>query len=115
MQLWSAPGDQAPRNLPQVAEAMAVMLREGARQGVAGLVYDIVAGSLDWGFALGQVRAPVALWYGTLDPVVSPQHGRYYQQRLPNAPQVHTREADHLLAIPLWGDILGSLGLPQGR
>ena len=117
MQLWSAPGDQAPRNLPQVAEAMAVMLREGARQGVAGLVYDIVAGSLDWGFALGQVRAPVALWYGTLDPVVSPPHGYYYyyQQRLPNASQVRTREADHLLAIPLWGDILGSLGLPQGR
>jgi hypothetical protein len=44
-----------------------------------------------------------------------PQHGRYYAQRLPNAHQVYTREADHLLAIPLWGDILGSLGLPQGR
>jgi pimeloyl-ACP methyl ester carboxylesterase len=72
MQLWSAPGDQAPRNLPQVAEAMAVMLREGARQGATGMVYDIVAGSLDWGFALGEVRVPVALWYGTLDPVVSP-------------------------------------------
>jgi pimeloyl-ACP methyl ester carboxylesterase len=115
LQLWSAPGDQAVGTLPQVAEAMAVMLREGARQGVAGLVYDIVAGSLDWGFALDQVRAPVALWYGTLDPVVSPQHGRFYHQRLPNAPQVHTRAADHLLAIPLWGDILGSLGLPQGR
>lgn len=57
----------------------------------------------------------MALWYGTLDPVVSPPHGYYYQQRLPNAPQVRTREADHLLAIPLWGDILGSLGLPQGR
>jgi len=115
MQLWSASGDQAPRHLPQVAEAMAVMLREGARQGVAGLVYDIVAGSLDWGFALGEVRAPVALWYGTLDPVVSPQHGRYYAQRLPDASEVYMRAADHLLAIPLWGDILGSLGLPQGR
>jgi pimeloyl-ACP methyl ester carboxylesterase len=115
LQLWSAPGDQAVGNLPQVAEAMAVMLREGARQGVAGLVYDIVAGSLDWGFPLGEIRIPVALWYGTLDPVVSPQHGRYYQQRLPHASEVYTRAADHLLAIPLWGDILGSLGLPQGR
>lgn len=109
------PGDQAPRNLPQVAEAMAVMLREGARQGVAGIVHDIVAGSLDWGFAVGEVRTSVALWYGTVDPVVSPQHGGYYARRLPNASQVHTREADHLLAIPLWEDILGSLGLPQGR
>ena len=96
------PATRLPRNLPQVAEAMAVMLREGARQGVAGLVYDIVAGSLDWGFALDQVRAPVTLWYGTLDPVVSPQHGRYYQQRLPNASQVRTREADHLLATADW-------------
>jgi pimeloyl-ACP methyl ester carboxylesterase len=115
VRLWSAPGDQAVGRLPQVAEAMAVMLREGARQGTTGLVYDVVAGSLDWGFPLGEVRAPVALWYGTLDPVVSPQHGRYYAQRLPHASEVSTRAADHLLAIPLWGDILGSLGLPQGR
>src|SRR4029453_2530984 len=49
MQLWSAPGDQAPRNLPQVAEAMAVMLREGARQGVAGLGHAVDAGSLECG------------------------------------------------------------------
>jgi pimeloyl-ACP methyl ester carboxylesterase len=115
MQLWSAPGDQAVGNLPQVAEAMAVMLREGARQGATGMVYDIVAGSLDWGFPLAEVRAPVALWYGTLDPVVPPEHGNYYAQRLPNASQVRTRAADHLLAIPLWGDILDSLGLPQGQ
>jgi pimeloyl-ACP methyl ester carboxylesterase len=115
IQLWSAPGDQAVGRLPQVAEAMAVMLREGARQGATGLVYDIVAGSLDWGFALSEVGAPVALWYGTVDPVVSTKHGRYYAQRLPTATQVRTREADHLLAIPLWGDILGSLELPQGR
>ena len=93
---------------------MTVMLREGARQGVAGLVYDLVAGSLDWGFALSEVGAPVALWYGTVDPVVSTKHGRY-ARRLPTATQVHTREVNHLLAIPLWGDILGSLELPQGR
>jgi pimeloyl-ACP methyl ester carboxylesterase len=115
MQLWSAPGGRAVGTLPPVAEAMAVMLREGARQGATGIVYDLVAGSLDWGFTLDQVGAPVALWYGTLDPVVSPQHGRYYQQRLPNASQLRTRAADHLLAILLWADILGSLGLPQRR
>jgi pimeloyl-ACP methyl ester carboxylesterase len=91
------------------------MLREGARQGATGLVYDIVAGSLDWGFALSEVGAPVALWYGTVDPVVSTKHGRYYAQRLPTPSQLRTREADHLLAIPLWGDILGALELPQGR
>jgi pimeloyl-ACP methyl ester carboxylesterase len=115
MQLWSAPGDQAVGRLPQVAEAMAVMLREGARQGATGLVYDLVAGSLDWGFALTDVHVPVALWYGTVDPVVSTKHGRYYVQRLPTAAQVRTRQADHLLAIPLWGEILGSLGPPRGR
>jgi pimeloyl-ACP methyl ester carboxylesterase len=115
LQLWSAPGDQAVGRLPQVADAMAVMLREGARQGATGLVYDIVAGSLDWGFALSEVGAPVALWYGTVDPVVSPKHGRYYAQRLPTASQARTRQVDHLLAIPLWGDILGSLTLPQGH
>lgn len=115
IRLWSAPGDRAVGRLPQVAEAMAVMLREGARQGAAGLVYDIVAGSLDWGFALTDIHVPVALWYGTVDPVVSTQHGRYYTERLPTASQARTRPADHLLAIPLWGDILGSLEPPQGR
>ena len=37
MQLWSAPGDQAVGNLPQVAEAMAVMLREAPASGGPGL------------------------------------------------------------------------------
>jgi pimeloyl-ACP methyl ester carboxylesterase len=115
MRLWSAPGDQAVGRLPQVAEAMAVMLREGARQGATGLVYDLVAGSLDWGFALSEINVPVALWYGTTDPVVSTKHGDYYAQRLPDTSQVRTWAADHLLAIPLWGEILGSLGLPQGH
>jgi pimeloyl-ACP methyl ester carboxylesterase len=46
---------------------------------------------------------------------VTSVHGGYYAQRLPHASEVYTRAADHLLAIPLWGDILGSLALPQGR
>src|SRR4029450_1364219 len=53
LQLWGAPGDQAVGNLPQVAEAMAVMLREGARQGVAGPVFGKVARSPGRGVAPG--------------------------------------------------------------
>jgi pimeloyl-ACP methyl ester carboxylesterase len=115
MRLWSAPGDGAVGTLPRVAEALSVMLREGARQGAAGMVHDVIAGSLDWGFALDEVRAPVALWYGTLDPMVSPEHGEYYALRLPDASQVRSREGDYLLAIPLWEEVLGSLGRPPGH
>jgi pimeloyl-ACP methyl ester carboxylesterase len=115
MRLWSAPGGQAVGRLPQVGAAMSVMLREGARQGAGGIVYDVIAGSLDWGFELTEVCAPVVLWYGTLDPMVSPEHGGYYAQRLPHASKVQAREADHVLAIPLWAEVLGSLAQPPGH
>jgi hypothetical protein len=54
----------------------------------------------------------VVLWYGTLDPMVSPEHGGYYAQRLPHASRVYAREADHVLAIPLWAEVLGALAQP---
>jgi pimeloyl-ACP methyl ester carboxylesterase len=113
MRLWSGPGDGAVGALPQVAAAVSAMLREGARQGAAGMVYDVIAGSLAWGFELAEVRVPVALWYGTLDPMASPEHGGYYAQRLPRASTVQPREGDHLLAIPLWAEVLSSLGHPS--
>jgi pimeloyl-ACP methyl ester carboxylesterase len=104
--LWSEQGDHALRHQAAVEAAMSTMLREGARQGAAGLVYDIVAGSLDWGFDLADVEAPVGLWYGSHDPVVTPEHGQFYATRLPNPGQVHVQPLDHLLVMPLWSEIL---------
>ena len=68
--------------------------------------------SLDWGFPLGEIRIPVALWYGTLDPVVSPSTAAY-AQRLPHASEVYTRAADHLLAIPCGGTFWARWGCPR--
>jgi pimeloyl-ACP methyl ester carboxylesterase len=106
---WTARDGDSVANQPQVAEALAVMLREGARQGAAGIVHDVIAGSLDWGFSLAEVAAPVALWYGDRDPRITPEHGTWYAERLPAPGPVRVRPTDHLLAIPLWAEILAEI------
>jgi pimeloyl-ACP methyl ester carboxylesterase len=49
---------------------------------------------------------------GRWDPDPHPGMARWVADA---AARARTRQADHLLAIPLWGEILGSLGPPRGR
>jgi len=52
---------------PEVREALVEGIREAFANGPEGWLDDAWALSTDWGFALGDVTAPVWFWYGELD------------------------------------------------
>lgn len=78
---------------PQRADAMLAGLREALRTGTDGWRDDDLALMGDWGFDLGAVTVPTALWQGTEDRMVPVAHGRWLAERLPQA-VLHVHEGD---------------------
>src|SRR5262245_60987096 len=103
----SDPGhaDAEVRSRPGVTEALAAMMREGARQGAIGMASDIVAGSRGDPPPLDKVRAPVRLWYGDAD-WIEPEHGLWYARQLADAQLTLVPGAGHLLPLTNWRVIL---------
>jgi pimeloyl-ACP methyl ester carboxylesterase len=104
---WATASDLEVRSRPGASEALTAMMREGARQGGAGVAFDVVAGSRGDPLPLRGVRAPVHLWYGDAD-AIGPEHGRWYRDRLPGATLTVLPGAGHLLPLASWGPILRS-------
>jgi pimeloyl-ACP methyl ester carboxylesterase len=92
-----------------VRDALTRMSREGARQGVEGLVDDWIALSLPWGFAFADVKVPVSVWHGELDHLVEPAHPHYLSAVLPNSTLVLYPEDGHLLLLQHWSEILAAV------
>jgi pimeloyl-ACP methyl ester carboxylesterase len=101
----ACPADTEVRSRPGVHAALTIMMREGARQGAAGMAFDVVAGARGDSFRFRDVRGPVNLWYGDADPI-GPEHGRWYADRLAGATLTVLPGAGHLLPIPHWAAIL---------
>jgi pimeloyl-ACP methyl ester carboxylesterase len=101
----STPADAEVRSRPGVTEALTAMMREGARQGAAGMAFDVVAGSRRDPFPFREVQAPVRLWYGDADPI-GLEHGRWYADRMTGATPTLFADAGHLLPIAHWKAIL---------
>jgi pimeloyl-ACP methyl ester carboxylesterase len=107
---WEPPAVDVPiLARPDVRDALTQMFREGARQGVGGLVDDWVALSLPWGFTFADIRVPVAVWHGELDHLVGPAHAHYLSAVLPNATLVLYPADGHLLLLQHWGEILAAV------
>ena len=94
---------------PDVRDALTQMWREGARQGVGGLVDDWIALSLPWGFPLAEVKVPVVVCQGELDHLVDPAHAHYFSAVLPNSRLVLYPQDGHLLLLQHWGEILAAV------
>jgi pimeloyl-ACP methyl ester carboxylesterase len=106
-----APADAEVRSRPGVTEALAAMMREGARQGAIGMASDIVAGSRGDPLPLEALSAPVRLWYGDAD-WVGPDHGRWYADRLEDARLSIVPGAGHLLPLVNWRAIVAAATPP---
>jgi pimeloyl-ACP methyl ester carboxylesterase len=86
------------------------MLTEAYVQGSTGLAADIVGYSLHaWDFAPSEVTAKVLLLYGREDATLRTAHGRWWQQRLPNARLEVCPGRGHLLVVPMWARVLSHL------
>jgi pimeloyl-ACP methyl ester carboxylesterase len=105
------PADAELRARPEVGEALAAMMREGARQGAIGMASDIVAGSRGDPLPLDRVQAPVRLWYGDAD-WIGPEHGRWYAERFDETELSIVPGAGHLLPLTNWGAILAAATTP---
>jgi pimeloyl-ACP methyl ester carboxylesterase len=91
-------------------ERLGAMLATALAQGVTGLAADIAGYSLQpWGFELSEVRPKTLLLYGSQDPIAASRHGRWWQQRLPDARLEMVPQAGHLLVIPMWQRVLSHL------
>jgi pimeloyl-ACP methyl ester carboxylesterase len=61
----------------EFAEHTAALIRDAVRTGIWGWFDDDLAFVRDWGFGLGEIRVPVAVWQGTEDAMVPFAHGRW--------------------------------------
>ena len=106
----AGPADDALRTDTVHGPALRNMAAEAIRQGVTGLASDIVAATVaPWGFDPADVTAPVALWYGEDDELVSPVHGAWWAEVLPAADLRIVPGAGHFLPLVAWKQILASV------
>jgi pimeloyl-ACP methyl ester carboxylesterase len=101
--------DEALLSQPNVREAMVEWTREGTRQGLIGIVADLVAKFEPWGFSVADVTEDVGVWVGEADAPSFHAAADYYAATIPRATLVTYRGAGHLLAIPHWADMLAWL------
>lgn len=72
-------------------------MHEAYLSGIDGAVSDIQLLMKPWGFDLSDIKTPVRLWQGMLDPMVPPAMGRYLEEQLLNCKAEFIADAGHLL------------------
>ncbi len=61
----------------EIADVVARQLAQAAQDGLEGWVDDDLAFAKDWGFDLGSIEAPTAIWQGVHDRMVPYAHGEW--------------------------------------
>ena len=85
------------------------MVQEAVRQGLAGYVSDEVLERRPWGFRLGDVNSPVAVWHGGKDGYIPLDHVEAMAALLPRSRTSFHADQAHGLIIPTWAAILAEL------
>lgn len=57
----------------------------------------------------GDVRVPVRLFFGDADAMAGPEHGRWWQQVIPDAELTIVPGAGHLVVLAAWEQILDAV------
>jgi pimeloyl-ACP methyl ester carboxylesterase len=90
---------EADRAQLAVAERHGVMresIAESVRNGVWGIVDDMLCITKPWGFDVAEIRVPTRVKYGLTDVLVPRQHGDWLARNVPNAEVVVDEEGGHL-------------------
>jgi pimeloyl-ACP methyl ester carboxylesterase len=85
---------------------------ESFASGGLWLARELVYLGRPWGFELGEVRAPVTLWWGERDHVCPPSIGEEYARRLPHA-TLRLVDGTHQLLFSRWREILADAAAPE--
>jgi pimeloyl-ACP methyl ester carboxylesterase len=94
---------------PSVRSMFLDTLREAVRDGLAGYVSDEVLERRPWGFRLGDVNSPVAVWHGGKDGYTPLAHVVAMAALLPRSSTRFHADQAHGLIISSWAAILAEL------
>ena len=93
----------------ELAECLASSLRAAGRQGIVGWLGDDLTHTRPWGFDLGAITVPVAVWQGTEDAMVPFAHAQWLATHVAGA-RAHLVEGEgHLSLLMQMGRILDDL------
>jgi pimeloyl-ACP methyl ester carboxylesterase len=102
------PADRAALDRP-FAEWLTETFHRAGAQRVAGVLDDGQAAVRPWGFDLGTITVPVAVYQGRQDAMVPYAHGEWLATHLPTA-QAHLSEDDgHLTLVTKLPEVLADL------
>ena len=102
------PVDKAALDAP-FCDWLSRTFNHAAAQGVVGTRDDGLAAVAPWGYALADIRVPVAIWQGRQDAMVPYEHGVWLSEHVPNA-EGHLLEGEgHLSLVTQLDRILADL------
>jgi pimeloyl-ACP methyl ester carboxylesterase len=92
------------------ASWLAEVFRESVRNGIWGWLDDELALVSPWGFDLGEITVPVAIWQGAQDRNTPFAHGEWLASHIPGARPHFLHDHGHLsLGVDSFGLILDDL------
>jgi pimeloyl-ACP methyl ester carboxylesterase len=94
----------------EAADWLADVFRESVRNGIWGWHDDEIALVNPWGFDLGDVDVPVAIWQGSQDRMTPPAHGAWLASHIPGSnPRLLANHGHLSLGVGSFGLMLDDL------
>ena len=95
MERWGDQAGQDSAHDQDWADFLAVSCYDSFVHGDQGAWDDLQARVSPWGFELGDIKCPVALWQGLADKHISPAHGHWLARKIPNVITYFNKDEDH--------------------
>jgi len=92
---WGDRAGTSPAHSQPLAEHLAGLIREAARQGDEGWWEDWASYLSPWGFDLNDIQCPVQLWHGDRDLAVPIAHGHWIANHVPTVEAHFLTTEDH--------------------
>ncbi|MBS9535496.1 alpha/beta hydrolase [Mycobacterium sp. M1] len=103
------PGDRRVLADPETEPMLIDDIAHVAAGGFQAIIDDGRLFGRDWGFALGDVKAPVRWWHGDADPAISLADAQATVARIPDAELIVRTDESHLGCFALADEVLAYL------
>jgi pimeloyl-ACP methyl ester carboxylesterase len=101
--------DQAVLTQPELRGRMIANSAELYRHGGRGIYDEALVLARRWGFNLADIKVPVHIWHGELDPTVPAGMARYLARVIPGARATFYAGEGHQLLYRYWPEILAAV------
>ena len=101
--------DKATLYAPENVDILMRSIREGFRQGSAGVADDDILVNREWGLKLEGIKARMDIWHGKKDVNVPIHAAEYLRDSLPNVRVNILPDAGHFFLFGCWEEILSAL------